>query len=121
MAKYQFELTDTFGGEANYAWVQRTVVDVPDSIGDDMLRMLAKKWAGFTGRRCTVEEYGDQQVIRPRGLCQVLFVTFEPDETDTRDALNGLVRWVENIGVEKNPMLVGIDKSPLYAARKALL
>lgn len=28
--KYQIELTDTFGGEANYSWVRRASVTVPE-------------------------------------------------------------------------------------------
>lgn len=121
MAKYQFELTDTYGGEANYSWVKRTTVELPDGVGDKWLLLMAREWAGFSGVRCAVEDYGDQQTIRPRGLCQVLFVTYvEPEEPPT-EALRELVRWGENTGIEKNPALAGIDLQPLERARKALL
>lgn len=116
--KYQFEVTDTFGGEANYSWVKRTIVDIPDGIGDVMLRMLAKRWAGFDGVRCEIENLGDQQILRPRGLCQVLFVTYTEPEDRKAEALRSLLQWVEATGVENNPALAGCDKRALENARK---
>lgn len=73
--KFQFEVTDTYGGEANYAWVRRTVVELPDGTSDKLLGMLAREWAGYTGKACRVENYGDAMTIRPAGMAQVLFVT----------------------------------------------
>lgn len=69
----QFELTDTFGGEANYSWVKRAYT-AREELTDRQLVRLAKKWAGFTGRRCTVDNFGDTIAIRPNGACVVLFV-----------------------------------------------
>lgn len=70
----QVEVTDTFGGEANYAWVRRY------AIADGTRRALvrrAKRAAGWTGIRCAVSEYGDTIEVRPAGLCQVMFITGE--------------------------------------------
>ena len=32
MQTYSYEFTDTFGGEANYSWVKRGTVSVPEAI-----------------------------------------------------------------------------------------
>lgn len=71
----QFEYTDAFGGEANYSWVEREELQLPASISDRALVRRAKAWAGLTGCRCTVSNYGDLIDIRPRGSCTVLFVS----------------------------------------------
>ncbi len=87
---YQIEVTDTFGGEANYCWVRRETVpaeDVPKAhpgengyleqvrIGRYLVRR-AKAFAGWTGMRCETSHYGDMIDIRPRGVCQVCFITW---------------------------------------------
>jgi len=71
----QFEYTDTFGGDANYSWVRRTELQLPANISDRALVRRAKAWAGLTGCRCTVSNYGDMMDIRPQGSCTVLFVS----------------------------------------------
>jgi hypothetical protein len=79
---YQIEVTDTFGGESNYSWVRRDTIETPAKLGDDAKRIdrylirTAKAFAGWTGMRCTVANYGDMIEIRPRGICQVCFVTW---------------------------------------------
>ena len=69
------ELTDTFGGEANYSWVRRSSIPTPKT--DRGIVRAAKRWAGWTGFPCRVDNFGDTIAIYPRGICQVLFVTFE--------------------------------------------
>lgn len=122
MSKYKLELTDTFGGEANYTWVKRTTLELPEGAGDKWLGVFAREWAGFTGVRCEVENDGNfGLVIRPRGMCQVLFVQFDDGSSDDAEvALRELVRWVESVGIEKNPVLAGIDVRPLENARRVL-
>ncbi len=84
---YQIEVTDTFGGEANYCWVNRKTVDLPAHVFSDdraetwkrersYLVREAKSFAGWTGLRAETQDFGDMIEIRPRGLCQVCFVTW---------------------------------------------
>lgn len=72
---FDFEYTDTFGGEANYSWVRRHTEQFPEDISDRALVRRAKAWAGLTGVRCRVENWGDTLAIYPAGCCTVLFVT----------------------------------------------
>ena len=76
---WEFEYTDTFAGEANYSWVKRETVTYDDSPSDRALVRRAKAWAGITGRRCTVENYGDSFTIRPSGRLTVLFIQWVDD------------------------------------------
>lgn len=72
--QFNFELTGTFGGEANYSWVKRSTIEAPDTVSDLALVRRAKKFAGFTGLRCRVDRLGDTIAIYPAGLCQVCFI-----------------------------------------------
>lgn len=75
--KIQLEITDTFGGEANYSWVRRYTLDTPDDISRRALVRRIKNAAGLTGVRCATDGHGGMIVIRPVGACVVLFATFE--------------------------------------------
>ncbi len=68
---YRIEVTDTFGGEANYAWARRHDFTAKSDLA---AVRKAKNLAGWTGIRCEREDYGDQIVLRPRGLCQIMFI-----------------------------------------------
>jgi len=75
---YLFEHTDTFGGEANYGWCNRTAYGpcrTPYPSRRELIR-AAKAFAGLTGLRCRVTSYGDGYEIRPSGMCQVVFVQY---------------------------------------------
>jgi hypothetical protein len=74
---YQIEVTDTFGGEANYCWVRRERINPPEQPSRRSLVRQAKAFAGWTGLRADVSDIGDMIEIRPRGLCQICFVTWE--------------------------------------------
>jgi hypothetical protein len=89
---YNVELTDTFGGEANYSWVRRAKVASPewttfkdwDGNGrreprafQRTLMRRAKAAVGLTGIRGRTESYGDTYEFRPYGMCQVMFVTWD--------------------------------------------
>lgn len=74
MMKYEIEVTDTFGGEANYCWVRRAEIEVDDDISDLMLVRRAKAAVGYTGVKCRREEWGDRVVLRPIGLLQIMFI-----------------------------------------------
>lgn len=88
---YEIEITDTFGGEANYCWVKRGTVTMPEltHYGYDgstnftkchkvyrrELVKKAKAIAGWTGCRCKVTDFGDVIEIRPYGAEMVAFVS----------------------------------------------
>lgn len=94
---YDVELTDTFGGEANYCWVERATVTVPElthygytgstdgsyhkanKVANRELMKRAKAAVGLTGVRGRTENYGDSITFRPYGLLQIMFVTFRDE------------------------------------------
>lgn len=74
--KVNIEVTDTFGHEANYSWVRRYTLDVPEAISYYSLIRRVKAAVGWTGKRCVNTQYGDTIELRPYGECVVCFVTF---------------------------------------------
>ena len=72
---FQFEYTDTFNGEANYSWVRRTEIDLPETVSDLTLSIRAKRWAGLTGHSCRRVDVGEGFALYPSGVCTVLFIT----------------------------------------------
>lgn len=70
------EVTDTFGGEANYGWCRRFSIDMPESMSNYSVVRRAKKEIGWAGKRCLTTNYGDSMELRPYGECQVAFITF---------------------------------------------
>lgn len=93
--KYSYEYTDTFAGEANYAWVKRGAVYVPDlthygySGGADgsysraskaqmrQVMRAVKARLGLTSARGKTSVICDSVEFRPYRSCTVLFITFE--------------------------------------------
>jgi hypothetical protein len=94
---YDLEYVDTFGGEANYCWVQRETVTMPDlthygytgstdgsysKANKVYIRELvrrAKAALGLTGVRCNREDRGDTIALRPRGSCTVVFINWRDE------------------------------------------
>lgn len=88
--KYNIEYTDTFGGEANYSWVKRATVTMPELthygydggtnyaranlIYNRELMKRAKAEMGLTGVRGVTYHHGDMIEFRPYGMCTVLFI-----------------------------------------------
>ena len=88
--KHDVEYTDTFGGEANYCWVQRHTITMPEltHYGYDgssnyakanktyerELMKRAKAAVGLTGVRGRSCSYGGMLEFRPYGRATVLFV-----------------------------------------------
>lgn len=73
---YQYEITDTFGGEPNYAWVDRGELRAKTKLG--VVREL-KRLAGLTGKRCQVSDWGDEIHVLPIGRyapCIVAFASY---------------------------------------------
>ncbi len=70
-------VTDTFGGEANYGWVNFHQFNVTDDVSQRTIVRRAKALANMTGVKADTYDYGDSITIRPRGYAQVIFVDFE--------------------------------------------
>ena len=79
IVSYRLELTDTFAGEANYSWVRRGEIAASGDTSRVAIVRRAKKWAGLSGLRCRVYDYGDAIDIRPHGRCVVLFVIWSSE------------------------------------------
>lgn len=77
---YDVEFTDTFGGVANYCWVQRHVIRGTSDKPRSLVRR-AKAAVGLTGVRCKVLNMGDMIEVRPVGMCTVLFINWKESES----------------------------------------
>ena len=78
--KWNVEVTDTFGGEPNYSWVERFTVEVPLGCGDTATRRAIKKassLAGCKGRWNADGFYYDTHTFHPHGACIVLMANPE--------------------------------------------
>jgi hypothetical protein len=89
---YQYEYTDTFAGEANYSWVRRGKVSMPElthygydgaqgyaranRIEKRELMRKVKAEIGLTGVRGVRYDHGDTIEFRPYGSCTVLFINW---------------------------------------------
>ena len=71
---FDIELTDTFGGEANYSWVKRATVEAPATITDRALIRRAKQAVGICGPH-RKNELGEAIALYPQGACIVCFIT----------------------------------------------
>lgn len=71
------EHTDTFGGEANYAWVQRGTTLVADNATRRQVVRAVKATLGLTGVRCRTFDHGDMLELRPVGSATVAFATVQ--------------------------------------------
>ena len=73
MVTWDIEVTDLFGGEANYAWVYRYAIRMPDDISDLALVRRIKSVAGYSGIRGRATVMGDSVEIRFPACCVVIF------------------------------------------------
>lgn len=82
--RWHIEVTDTFGGEANYSWVIRFYTEIPDTASANAeVRALLRAMRQHTDAGALFlppgnvrsECYGDQITFRPRGRCVVAFAT----------------------------------------------
>lgn len=73
----KIEVTDTFGGEANYRWVNRYELDLIE--GESELKMMRriKKVIGYNGVKCKKTDFGDMIKLKPRDFCTIIFITFQ--------------------------------------------
>ena len=73
------EVTDTFGGEANYSWVRRGTTNATTRRGIIEAVKRIARWDGWC-RVKVVHNDGECMEIRPTdssGVCQVAFVTWK--------------------------------------------
>ena len=73
MVTWDIEVTDTFGGEANYAWVYRYAISMPGGISDLALVRRIKSVTGYSGIRGCATVMGDFVEIRFPARCVVIF------------------------------------------------
>jgi len=76
MLTVNVELTDTFGGEANYCWVKRATFECPEDTSDLAIVRRAKKLVGLTGCQCKTSSLGDGFELRPAGASLACFIAF---------------------------------------------
>jgi hypothetical protein len=95
MNRYDIEYTDTFGGEANYSWVKRARVSMPElthygydggtnyakanRVAKRELMKAAKAAMGLTNVRGRTVHFGDTSEFRPYGSCTIMFVTYHDE------------------------------------------
>lgn len=77
LLRWNVEVTDTFGGEANYAWVRRYSFKAPEGATGAAIMRRAKREAGYSGIRGRRSDYGDTLEFRPYGECVVMFVSLD--------------------------------------------
>ncbi len=96
MIKYMVEYTDTFSGEANYSWVRRATVTMPELTHygynggtnyvkanrrfERELMKRAKAAVGLTGVRGVKYSICGDLEFRPHHSATVMFVTFVDNE-----------------------------------------
>ena len=73
--KLEVEYTDTFGGEANYTWVRRETLTIPQKLSGRAIMRRAKAAMGLSGVRGRSSSHGDSWEFRPYGSCTVMFAT----------------------------------------------
>ena len=73
MVTWDIEVTDTFGGEANYDWVYRYAISMPGGISDLALVRRIKSVTGYSGIRGCATVMGDFVEIRFPARCVVIF------------------------------------------------
>ncbi len=74
---WNVELTDTFGGEANYAWIRRGTTLVREGASRLAIVRAVKRELGISGTRCRVTDHGDMLELKPYGTCTVAFATVQ--------------------------------------------
>ena len=73
MVTWDIEVTDTFGGQANYDWVYRHAISMPGGISNLALVRRIKSVTGYSGIRGQTYFSGDFVEIRFPSRCIVIF------------------------------------------------
>lgn len=82
--KFQAEITDLFGGEANYSWVRRATFDAPENASDRTLQCRARKALDIQHTPGRWTQLGDVLEFRPYGWHVVVFVTIDPGQKENQ-------------------------------------
>lgn len=85
MNKHLVEYTDTFAGEANYCWVRRYTITMPElthyakanKVYARELMRRAKALCGLTGVRGKTWWHGDEAEFRPYGMNTIMFISYD--------------------------------------------
>lgn len=80
MSKFNVEFTDTFGGEANYCWVNRFQVEAKD-IRQAITKAKQERYHAPVPRHRT-SDYGDMVRIDIVGECVCAFITYADEEPE---------------------------------------
>jgi hypothetical protein len=72
---WSIEHTDTFGGEPNYCWVNRSEVEIPEKYSSAWIVRTLKKELGWTGLPCITSDWGTYIIIRPTDRCEIVLAT----------------------------------------------
>lgn len=67
------EYTDTFGGEANYCWVTRATVNLPEGASAATISRRIKAALGISGMKGRAYQDGDRWEFRPYNSCTIAF------------------------------------------------
>ena len=80
-----YEITDTFGGEANFSWVKRCKIEGKPGEDHSILAAVlrAKKDAGWENVQCKREDYEGLIVLRPVEQCVIMFIYFDSHESES--------------------------------------
>ncbi len=71
------EYTDTFGGEANYCWVDRVTLELPDGLSNLAIVRRCKAALGLNGVRGVMYNHGDMFEFKPHNSATVAFFTVQ--------------------------------------------
>lgn len=75
MCKYSVEMTDTFGGEANYCWVERALIEAPCDASARILIRRAKKALNISTPHRVTHDWGDMLRIDLRNHHICIFIS----------------------------------------------
>ncbi len=83
--KVNVEVTDLFGGEANYGWVNRESFLMDENASDLAIVRKAKAEMGWNNLSCKKSDIGDMIELRRSQACEIMFIDFETVDGDEED------------------------------------
>ena len=80
----EYEATDLFGGEPNYAWVKRGEIKTDKDTSDLALVRRVKKVPAWQNLRCRTERSSDGITLYLVGFNMICFTIFQEDDNATQ-------------------------------------